>query len=310
MKLKTWITENTTAGLVEDICSASLNENLLAFHESGMDAALDTVIKSRQGKWIVDPDYVEDPEDGIEAAEAYLLERNRYLVQILEYFASEYDPIENYSQSEHETIDTTYAERTDHGTDTKAQDTFKHGAHTDQQTFPQYTDTTTTGADGGYNVTTHTAKTKTTTHPGDVTDTGQNAPFESDTFYNKSKNTRTIGEGWESVERIPAGTDGGDDKISYSARKDTVQHGLHTDQYVYPEYSDVAHVGNTIDSYEHITDEHVDGVVRDLSRNGNIGVQTAAQMLTFDEGFWWSFKPLQKLARELAALLTEGVIAL
>lgn len=310
MKLKTWISENTTAGLVEDICSASLNENLLAFHESGMDAALDIVIKSRQGKWIVDPDYVEDPEDGIEAAEAYLLERNRYLVQILEYFASEYNPIENYNQSEHETIDTTYGPHVDHGTDTKAQDTFKHGSHTDQQTFPQYTDTTTTGANGGYNVTTHTAKTKTTTHPGDVTDTGQNAPYEDDDFYNKTKNTRTIGEGWESVERIPAGTDNGDDKISYSTRTDTVQHGQHTDQYVYPEYSDVAHVGGTTDSYNHIVDERTDGVERDLSRSGNIGVQTAAQMLTFDEGFWWSFKPLQKLARELAALLTEGVIAL
>lgn len=310
MKLKTWITENTTAGLAEDICSASADTNLLAFHEAGMDAALDTVIKSRQGKWEVDSDYVEDPEDAIEAVGAYLIERSRYIGQVLEYFNAEYNPIENYSQHEEESIDTTYADRTDHGTDTKAQDTFKHGAHTDQQTYAQYTDTDTVGANGGYNVTTHIAKSKTTNTPGTTTTTTEVAPYEDDDYSNREKTTVAQTPGNETYEKLVTGDDGGNDKVSYSARTDTRQHGQHTDQLAYAEYSDIAHVGGTIDSYSHTIDGRMDSIDRELDRSGNIGVQTAAQMMTLDEAFWWSFKPLQKMAREIAALLVGGVIAL
>ena len=310
MKLKTWIAENTTAGLAEDICSASADANLLAFHEAGLDEALDIVIKSRQGKWTIDPDYEEDPEDAIEAVGAYLVERSRYIGQVLEYYNSEYNPIENYNQHEDESIDTTYATRIDHGTDTKAQDTFKHGAHTDQQIFAQYTDTDTVGANGGYNVTTHIAKTKTTSHPGDITDTKSVSPYEDDTYTNREKNKREQEEGWESIEKIAVSDDGGNDKVSYSARTDTRQHGAHTDQLSFAEYSDVAHVGGTVDSYSHTIDGRKDSIERELDRSGNIGVQTAAQMMTLDEAFWWGFKPLRKMAREIAALLVEGVVAL
>ena len=327
MNLKTWISENTTAGLVEDLCSGSSNENLLAFHEAGMDEALDTTIKSRQGKQIMDADYVETPQDGIEAVEAYLIERSRYLAQVLEYFKAEYNPIENYSQNEHEEISTTYAERTDHGTDTKAEDTFRHGAHTDQQSFtqysdiqinPSYTDTVTTGV-GGYDVTTHLAKVETQTTPPGDTSTTSVAPFESDTFHNKEQTAVTHTQGSQTVARVAVGGDAGNDKVSYSQKQDTnlhgahndeLQHGAHTDSMIYPTYDDMAHVGGTEDSYEHITDERTDSVERDLDRSGNIGVQTAAQMMQLDESFWWGFKPLQKMAREIAALLVEGVTVL
>lgn len=327
MNLKTWINENTTAGLIVDLCSASTDTNLLAFHEAGMDEALDITIKSRQGKQIVDSDYEDAPEDGIEAVAAYLVERSRYLGQVLEYFKAEYNPIENYSQHEEETIDTTYAERTDHGTDTKAADTFRHGAHTDQQSFaqysdtsinPSYTDTVTTGV-GGYDVTTHLAKVETQTTPPGDTSTTSVAPFESDTFHNKEQTAVTHTQGSQTVARVAVGGDAGNDKVSYSQKQDTnlhgahndeLQHGAHTDSFIYPTYDDIAHVGDTQDSFEHITDERTDSVERNLDRSGNIGVQTAAQMMLIDESFWWNFKPLQKMAREIAALLAEGVMVL
>lgn len=328
MNLKTWIADNTTAGLVTDICSTFEDGYLFTFHEAGFDSVLDTTIISRHGRQIMDEEYIEDPTDATAAVEAYLMERCRYLYQIVEYYNAEYNPIENYSQVENETIDTTHGEQYKHGTDTTGEDTFRHGAHdetykyeqySDYNKYPEYTDTITTGDGGGYDVTTHIAKVKTTQHPGDVTDTNSVAPFESDTFHNKEKNKRETEEGWETVERIAQGQDEGDDKISYSTRTDKTKHGLHDDEIEHgahddviqhEQYEDVAHVEGREDSYAHTEDEYTDSVTRDLTRSGNIGVQTAAQMMQLDEAFWWNFKPLQKMAREIAALLVEGVEAL
>ena len=327
MKLKTWIADNTTNGLVTDICSTFETGYIAAFHEMGLDEVLDATIISRHGRQIIDGEYVEDPTDATDAVTAYLVERSRYLYQITEYYNAEYNPIENYSQEEHETVKSEYDEVNQHGTDTKAEDEYQHGQHTDTDVFPtytdqvinpQYTDTTTIGS-GGYDVTQHTAKVQTQTTPPGDTSTVSVAPFESDTFHNKERTAVTHTQGTETVEKIASGSDGGDDKTSYSQRTDTVQHGqhtdqitkgAHTDQHTYAQYSDIAHVGDTQDSYSHITDEREDNVTRDLTRSGNIGVQTAAQMLQLDESFWWNFKPLQKLAREIAALLVEGVEAL
>lgn len=325
--LKKWISDNTTDGLVVDICSAATEEHLSGFHDSGYDAVVDIYLNRLHGKQTVDPDYAEDPAEGIDLIDAYLKERGRYLTQIVAYISAEYNPIENYSQTESETIDTTYGEVNQHGTDTKAQDTFRHGQHTDSDIFPsytdsvvnpQYTDTVTTGQ-GGYNITQHTAKVQTQTTPPGDTNTLEVAPFDSDTYHKKEQTTVTHTQGTETVSRVVTGDDGGDDKTTFSQKVDTNQHGAHTDQitkgehtdqHTYAEYDDIAHVGDTEDSYSHISDERTDSVARDLTRSGNIGVQTAAQMMALDEDFWWKFKPLQKIAREIAALLVEGVTSL
>lgn len=327
MKLKKWIADNTTDGLVTDICSTFDTGYIAAFHEAGLDEVLDTTIISRHGRRNIEEEYVDDPTEATDAVAAYLMERSRYLYQIVEYYNAEYNPIENYSQVEHETIKSEFDEVNQHGTDTKAQDEYQHGQHTDtdvyptytdQVTVPQYTDTDTTGQ-GGYDITQHIAKTQTQNTPPGNTRTQQVAPFDDDTYHNKEKVTDTPTQGTQTVERIASGSDGGNDKTSFSQKVDTHQHGQHTDQYVkgahtdqhtFAQYSDIAHVGDTQDSYSHITDDREDNVTRDLTRSGNIGVQTAAQMMMLDEEFWWRFKPLQKLAREIAALLTEGVDAL
>lgn len=330
MTLKEWLNTYQSTGLVAEICSPDYtsDENMLAFHTAGLDAVVDGILKYMHGKQIMDPDYVEDPNSGYNTISYYIQEKSRYLGQVVAYFESEYNPIENYSQVENETIDTTHGEQYKHGTDTTGEDTFRHGAHdetykyeqySDYNKYPEYTDTITTGDGGGYDVTTHIAKVKTTQHPGDVTDTNSVAPFESDTFHNKEKNKRETEEGWETVERIAQGQDEGDDKISYSTRTDKtkheqhddeIEHGAHDDVIQHEQYEDVAHVEGRKDSYAHTEDEYTDSVTRDLTRSGNIGVQTAAQMMQLDESFWWNFKPCSKMAREIAALLVEGVDAL
>lgn len=258
---------------------------------------------------------------------SYLLSNAKYYAKCLEYIDAEYNPVENYSSVEHETIKNEIDEVNNHGTNTKAQDTFRHGEHTDTQSFPEYTDTQSypeytdqnTEGDGGYNVTSHTAKIKVTSHPGDITDTSSVAPFESDTFHNKEKNQRQQGEGWDSTERIAAGDDGGNDKVTYSQKTDKMKHaahddefvhGAHDDEYQYAQYDDINHVGNTVDSFTNVTDEREDNTTRDLTRSGNIGVMTAAQMMKEDKAFWQAFGWLQDMAHDIANLLTVGVWAL
>ena len=329
MTLKEWLNTYQGTGLVAEICSPdyTTDENMLAFHTAGLDAVVDGLLKYLHGKQIMDPDYVEDHNSGYNVVSYYIREKARYLGQVVAYFESEYNPIENYSQIEHETVKSEFDEVNQHGTDTKAQDEYQHGQHTDtdvyptytdQVTIPQYTDTVTTGQ-GGYDITQHTAKVQTQNTPPGNTRTQQVAPYEEDTYHNKEKVTDTPTQGTQTVERIASGSDGGDDKTSFSQKVDTNQHGQHTDQYIkgahtdqhtFAQYSDIAHVGDTQDSYSHITDDREDNVTRDLTRSGNIGVQTAAQMMTLDEEFWWNFKPCTKMAREIAALLVEGVDAI
>ena len=311
MTLKEWLNTYQGTGLVAEICSPDYtsDENMLAFHTAGLDAVVDGLLKHLHGKQIMDPDYVEDHNSGYNVVSYYIREKSRYLGQVVSYFESEYNPIENYSQIESETIDTTYGEVNQHGTDTKAEDTYRHGQHTDSDIYPIYTDTMTTGQ-GGYDITQHTAKVQTQNTPPGNTRTQQNAPYEEDTYHNKEKITDTPTQGTQTVERIASGSDGGNDKTTFSQKVDTNQHGAHTDEHSYAQYDDIAHVGDTEDSYSHISDERTDSVTRDLTRSGNIGVQTAAQMMQLDEQFWWNFKPCTKMAREIAALLVEGVEAI
>lgn len=239
---------------------------------------------------------------------SYLILNAPYYKKCLDYIDAEYNPVENYSSVEDETIKTELDEVNNHGSQTKAEDTFRHGAHTDQKTYAQYTDTDTEGQ-GGYDVTTHTAKVKTTSTPGTDTSTLKVAPFESDSFHNKEQTTISHLEGTETVERLTSGNDNGNDKTSFSQKTDTHQHGQHTDQEVYPTYDDISHVGDTQDSFENITDEREDNVTRHLTRAGNIGVMTAAQMMKEDKEFWKSFGWLSDMAHDVANLLTEGVWA-
>jgi hypothetical protein len=208
----------------------------------------------------------------------------------LEYIDAEYDPIENYNGVEEETTNLEYDEVYDHGTDTKAQDTFQHGSHTD--TF--------TEGFGGHDVTTHIAKTKTTSTPGTDTDTLKVSPDDTEGFHNKEQHSISHTQGTETYEKMETGNDGGNDKVEYSQKvnKDERQ-----------QYNDIAHVGGTEDSYGHTTDSRSDSVTRSLYRHGNLGVTTSAQMIQGDYEVWKYFGWLSDMAHDIANLLSIGVWA-
>ena len=52
---------------------------------------------------------------------------------------------------------------------------------------------------------------------------------------------------------------------------------------------------------------YIDQDVRDLTRSGNIGVQTAAQMLEMDEKFHWANRWMSKMVLEIVNLICEEV---
>ena len=222
----------------------------------------------------------------------YLFSRAEYFKKCLLYIDAEYNPVENYSGTETEMSQNVYGLTNTYGVDKKAQDTFQHGSHTD---------TFTEGVDGGWNVTNHIAKTKTTTTPPTDTDTLETAPFETDTFHNKEKRTLSHTQGTETLERMETGSDGGNDKVTYSQKKNKDE---------YQQYQDIAHVGGTEDSFSHTTGEHTDSFSRTFLRHGNIGVLSAGELMTKDSEFWRSFNWLRDAAHDIANLISTGVWAL
>lgn len=223
---------------------------------------------------------------------SYLVTHALYLQKCLGYIDAEYDPVENYSNNEHEEITTEYGERGESGTQTKAQDTYQHGSHTD---------TFTEGADGGYDVTTHTAKVETQTTPPGDTNTTQTAPFESSEFFNQSKTTVSHTQGTETVSRVAVGGDNGNDKVTYSQKKDKQE---------YQQYNDIAHVGGTEDSWGKTVNEVEDKVTREMTRRGNIGTMTPSEMIRKDYDLFKSFLWIEDMAHDIANILSVGVMAL
>ena len=293
MKLKKWLNDNFDSGLVVGICTATPNVYLTAFLMSGYAAVLDSTLVYRQGRQIVEDEYEETPADGYDAIKAYLTERARYLAQIIEYFNSEYVAMDNYNQVEHE------------------ETTFDGGQRkrTDNMDYKQYTDTTGYGARSitnskGEQIDTYDPKgLKEETTTDKSTTTTSVAPFDSDSFHNKEKvevEGAQSGGGFKTTKTSTAGSAGAatstsgarSDSTSETARSDTLQHGAHKD------------------TFDRTEDAYKDETERDLTRSGNIGIRTTAEIFGLDESWWWNFKPMQKLAREIAGILCEGVEAL
>lgn len=288
MNLKTWLKDNFNNALIVDMVSESTNTFLQHFHSSGYDEVTDTILKAKLGKQIILQEYEEDPEDGAEAVYAILMERARWIEQNLEYLESEYNPIDNYDQREHEEI------------------TFDGGARSGGETYgyAQYSDTRNVGQRHvqtvkGAQTDTYDPNGITITTTGDKqTTTNSVSPDDTNTFFNKEKTTvEGTGTGGkiESVQKTtadnPAQTVSGarTDQVTENAYTDSMQHGAHEDT-----------VSKSAQAY---TDE----TVRDLTRAGNIGIRTSSEIMMLDERWWWSNKWLSKLAREIACILCEGV---
>ena len=293
MKLKKWLNDNFESGLVVGICTATPNEYLTAFLMSGYAAVLDSTLVYRQGRQIIEEEYEETPADGSDAVKAYLLERDRYLAQIIEYINSEYVAMDNYNQVEHEEIEDTIGEKHNHGY--TATPEHKITTHYDEHVIDvNKGEQTDTYDPKGLKEETTTDKSTTTTSV---------APFDSDSFHNKEKvevEGEQSGGGFKTTKTSTAGSGGAAESVT-GDRLDTTTDYSHED---YVKYQSLT-VQNDL-----LEDERTDGRERDLTRSGNIGIRTTAEIFGLDENFWWNFKPMQKLAREIAGILCEGVTEL
>jgi len=221
----------------------------------------------------------------------YLKERAPYFKQCLQYEAATYNPIENYSQTEHEETESVFGERYHKDTHIDKPYTFKRehdyvqhvsNINTPQIITEQYTDSDI--------VTEHEQVTDGSTET-------KVAPNESSEYFNKEKVITDSGK----VK---------DTEKAYNIKSKTPQHTITT--------TEQAHKDSDIDKLEanrEYTDEHdvdaaTDITERDLTRSGNIGVQTAAQMMMLDSEFWKNHRWLSDICLDIVKITCETVVAL
>ena len=245
-------------------------------HDRGLDTIFDQNFITRHGLKRMDPDQLEDFDTTYIYADvtirAYLKERERYLMQQIAYFDAEYNPIENYSQSEHETIDFDRKKKTRDVTNTENAYTRKHTRLTPEMITEQYAEN---------NIVNETEQaTSTNTH--------KVAPFDQDTFHNESQDTNQPGK-VTSTEK------------PYNRKFKTPQNTITDSEFLEAPKIDTTKIEDAA---------YKDQDVRDLTRSGNIGVQTAAQMMAMDMDFWeknlWITKMVQEIAN-LVCLQVEGM---
>lgn len=272
-----------------NIIAENIREVFTAFDEYGYDAIIDSLLFSKFGdrELLFSDDEIED-EAYKQPIFACLYPKWRYILQALDYLASEYNPIENYSG--HEKEETEY--------DVK-QRQFTKGQQTNTRTEPS--DVTKT-VYGSHTDTVTPAEKTTTTTADKQTTTVKAAPFDNNTFVNKEETT------------IAGNQTGGASKVEQKTSQQQA------DSYFYPERNDTVtnHFGmqdgyqiSAVDGQRVDTDAaHKDKTTRELTRSGNIGVMTAAQMLVQDADFWKNFRWLDDIAHELANILAVSVWAM
>lgn len=267
----------------------NIKEVFTAFEDYGYSNIVDMLLIHKFGdRQILFTDEEVEDEAYKQPIFAYLYPRWRYLLQCMDYLASEYNPIENYSGTEHEQTEYDVKERR-----------FTKGQQIDTHLEPQ--DVTQTVEGQHTDQITPAQKTVTTTSDKQTT-TNKVSPFDGQSFVNKEETT------------VAGQQTGGASQVQQVSSQQTA------DQYNYAQKTDTvtSHFGAS-EGYE-ITDTdgqridtdaaHKDVTTRDLTRHGNLGVMTAAQMMIYDDDFWKKFAWLDSIAHELAILLAESVWAM
>lgn len=241
--------------------------------ERGLDAVFDQIIITRHGRRMMDPEQLEDfSQNDIYAdvtVKSYLKERERYLMQQISYFDSDYNPIENYSQIEHETIDFDRKKKTRDITNTENAYTRKHTRLTPEIVTEQFAEN---------NIVSETEQaTSTNTH--------KVAPFDQDTFHNESQDTNQPGK--VTTTEKP-----------YNRKYKTPQNTITDSDFLEQPKVETSKIEDAA---------YKDQDERNLTRSGNIGVQTAAQMMALDADFWDKNRWMSKLVLDLVNLLCYQV---
>lgn len=263
------------SGLVDSLCGGTGSENAFdEFYSRGLPEFMDMILTTRHGKKILDPWQLQlIGEDQIPLAEftikAYLKERERYIAQQLAYFDAEYNPIENYSQVESETIDFDRKKKTRDITNQEKAYSRTRTTQNPQVISEQYTEA---------NIVNTTSQTASTVEQ-------QTAPFESSSYFNQNKTTETPGTVTNTEQ-------------PYNRKFKTPQHTItETESLAAPK-----EVTQKVEDAAFIDQDR-----RELTRSGNIGVQTASQMMEMDEKFHWHNRWMSKMVLEIVNLICEEV---
>lgn len=248
------------------------------FIDKGYASAVDIFLNTKHGKKILLEDQLEhqDPEDETSdiwaqlTVAGYLFERAPWIRQQMAYIAAEYNPIENYSQHEEETIDYDRKKKTRDITNQEKPYSRQRSVSNPQVITEQYTEA---------NIVSQVSQTATTVEQ-------QTAPFESSSYFNQNKTTETPGTVTNTEQPYNR-------KFKTPANTVTETESLQAAKEVTQKIEDAA---------------YIDQDTRELDRSGNIGVQTAAQMMAFDSEFWDKNRWLSKIAEDIVNLLCEEVL--
>lgn len=263
--------------------------------DRGYDEVMDQILISKYGRRDVSEYMLTEITESLygkiykKSIKSYLIEKAFYIRQCLAYEKAEYNPIENYSQTEHETTDTTIGVRD--FTDTNTENPYSREVEHD---YEQHEKTTLTPQIITENYTEADIKTERDQLLSTVET--KNAPFESSTYFNKEK-----------VETTPGKIT--DTEKPYNRKTKTPQFTITDTDQAHKITDTESLAASKVDTHRHLSEEAEDGVVRDLTRSGNIGVQTAAQMMMLDASWWSSHTWLSDLIRGIVDLLCEDVIA-
>lgn len=259
-------------------------------HTAEYDAIMDKILITRHGLAPVDPDMAteEDSTYADMAIYAYLTERAIYIRQNLAYEEAEYNPIENYSQIEHETTDVTYGERDE--TDTHTDDAHEYSIEHDYQLHTQETHTPEIITESYTEADVVSEQTQLTS-----TTLNQAVPFESSDLFDMDKTSETPGK-ITNTEK------------PYNRKNKTPENTISVNDLAHKDTDTYKHEEDEVHTDRHQTEEVTDGTVRDLTRSGNIGVQTAAQMMQLDSDFWKNNLWLRQLCLDIVNLICERTV--
>ncbi len=254
-----------------------------------IDETLETVFGSRCLRRSVEAEFAGVPFWSLNI-KAYLKRRVEWFKKCFLYIDAEYNPVENYQGTEHEFVQDIHGERKGSDTDTAKPKTvetwYDNPNHQKTTLTPQiitedYTE----------------ANIVTTKGEGDTTVTTQNAPFESSSWYNNSKEETKHGTITETEQ-------------PYNRKSKTPEHTITETEIARVDKVYEKHLQDETIEHHHQQDAAIDTHERNFDRHGNIGVLSAGELLGKDAEFWRAFGWLYDTAHDISNLISEGVLAL
>lgn len=262
---------------------------LYRFTTEGYADAIDKYIQQLFGSYDI---YVEDPEAVLDS---FFFEREPYIRKQFEYLDAEYNPIENYAGHEQEENWISSAEKTVTTDYDKKQHKDDYYYDTSQSNYYP----------GEKKSTFHNGTRQETTLQGQEDTVNKVVPYNGSALQDASGSSRSGNAANDSIQtQVTTTYVGGDpynieenlsldgEKTTTESKTDYIQYGAHKDQ------------------DKRVQDAYEDYTKRILDKSGNIGVQTAAQMIEMDRRLWESNKWLRYLTKDIAGLLGAEVMGL